>query len=130
MSAAIQAIRDAVKAFEKEMKSPEWDLARNRLDMTCSPKAVAGLLSEHDAALVDAERYRWLAHETLVCDYGDNATEGKQIGWMVKKPRGCIESTIFGDSIDQAIDAQIAEHGSPSVSSAINAARAAKGGAA
>ncbi len=56
---------------------------------------------------VVAERYRWAANELLVCDYGDN--DCCEMGWHVygwRSPGG--GRRIYGASVDEAIDAQLA----------------------
>jgi hypothetical protein len=61
-------------------------------------------------------RYQWAANELLACDYGDNPTQGKEVGWIVfgwrrKKINGlphAEEPRIYGASIDIAIDREIA----------------------
>ena len=68
-------------------------------------------------ALRDAGRYRWLANEMLACDYGDN--DQKQVGWIMAEWRHKTNRfiphdqlrRIFGDSINEAIDAAMAKDG-------------------
>ena len=63
--------------------------------------------------LLKAERrYRWAANELLACDYGDNDKGG--IGWLVygwRQPKDIQHherKRIYGKSIDEAIDSEIA----------------------
>lgn len=65
----------------------------------------------------DAARYRWLANRVLACDYGDNDAPGEQIGWcichdLLPKNLGDRQPAfMFGKSINEAIDAALAQGG-------------------
>jgi hypothetical protein len=60
----------------------------------------------------DAERYKWLANRVLACDYGDNDAPGMQIGWRIVHnllaTSGRQPAFMYGQSIDQAVDSEIA----------------------
>jgi hypothetical protein len=54
------------------------------------------------------DRYNWLANRVLDCTYGDNGGQGEGIGWKVTRVYA-DRILMYGDSVDQAIDAQIAK---------------------
>lgn len=74
------------------------------------PEADRAALEAENARLAEElalthRRYQYLANATLDCDYGDNRT--KRVGWCLRFTHR--EPILFGDSIDAAIDAAIAE---------------------
>jgi hypothetical protein len=62
---------------------------------------------EADLAL-EHKRYQWCANELLACDYGDNETNGRAVGWRVYGWRDRTgERRIYGRSINEAVDAEL-----------------------
>ena len=95
----------------------EIDRLTSELDAFRASSDIRGAEIERLTARVaeleqDAKRYRWLANETLACDYGDNDDQQNRIGWVLYGWRNKAGSSrIYGASIDAAIDAALAKDG-------------------
>jgi hypothetical protein len=101
--AAVTAERDAAhRLLDAQQARWEADLDKARREMDRAPDAsMQKLQREHDAALKDAERYRWLSrgdNDTYVMQFSIHSNAGSDDAWL---PRG--------KELDAAIDAAMKE---------------------
>jgi hypothetical protein len=103
---------------KESQNAPDIDLDALEHDLTISCCSLANhaareLIRRLREADKDAERYRWVANRVLASDYGDNETNGEQIGWRIchdlLAKNGRQPAFMFGDSINAAIDSAMSK---------------------
>jgi hypothetical protein len=100
LTGCLKAANEQAAHFERE-----WYLRGDAME-----KAEAELVALRADADANKARYAWLADKVLACDYGDNDSPDKQIGWRIRADLlptmagGRAPVFMYGPSIDAAID--------------------------